>query len=197
MRIRKSGTFGRIFFCFLLLGMLTDLSLWYVNVTDAPIDPRHIFNIYALVEGLFFFWLIRTLSPNAMFKRIAESFLVITPLVWCFVLTAPVIASGSTPVMPFVVYYELVASFLGGFVLLANAEKNGQIWSSSGFWFLLAVFFYCFCTFFVMTFLGRRMVFNLWPLNNIINMLTYLFYTLGWLLYGRAGEESIAIEANE
>ncbi len=184
-RIKKSGAFGRIFFCFLLLGLLTDLSLWYVHASGVDVDPRYLFNVYALIEGLFFFWLIRVLAPTPNFRRIAECFLVATPFAWCLVLAAPVISSGSTQTMPFVVYYEIAASFLGGFVLLALAENDSQLWTSSGFWFLLGVFFYCFCTFFVMTFLGKELVFNLWPLNNIINMLTYLFYTLGWWLYGR------------
>jgi len=186
-RLRESGAFGRIFFCFLLLGLLTDLSLWYMFASGADVDPRYLFNVYALVEAMFFFWLLGALSPTSNLRRIAKGFLVATPFAWCLVLVAPALFSGSTQTMPFVVYYEVVISFLGGFVLLAHAEEEGQLWNSSRFWFLLAVFFYCFSTFFVMTFLGRALVFNLWPLNNLINITTYVLYCLGWWKYRQSG----------
>lgn len=193
LRLRKSGQFGRIFFAFLLLGLTTDLLLWYINSTGSQLDPIYIFNFYAMAEALFFFWIIQAVSPAPLLNKAAGYFLILTPLAWAILLRFPFFESGkAVNSMPFVVMYEVLVSFLSGLALLALAEKEEELWRSWRFWFLLAIFFYCFCTFFVMTFIGQKLLANLWPLTNIINMVTYSFYTLGWWRYGKMGEKSIA-----
>lgn len=192
-RLKESGLFGRIFFCFLLLGLTTDLAFWYMSLRETRIEPTDLFNVYALVEALFFFWLIRSLTRSKALKLASEVILGVVPVAWCLFLAWPIFDVGKTgQSAPFVVSYEVVAAFLSGFALLALAEGKEQLWSSSSFWFLLGVFFYCFCTFFVMTFLGKRLLENLWHLNNVINMLTYLCYSLGWLRYDKQKLESFA-----
>lgn len=181
IRLKESGLFGRIFFGFLLLGFLTDVSFWYIDASRVQTEPIYIFYVYALVEALFFFWLIWSLSISVNIRGISRFFLFCAPVGWILTLTWPMFETGKTgQSAPFVVSYEIAVSFLAGFALLALAEKEERLWNNSAFWFLLAIFFYCFCTFFVMTFLGKELVVSLWPLNNIINMVTYGLYSLGW-----------------
>lgn len=192
IQLKRSGLFGRIFFSYLLLGFLTDASFWYIHANQADVEPMHIFNAYSLAEALFFFWLIWSLAPNSSIKKVSALFLGCTPVLWGFILGMPLVEGKSAQSAPFVVSYEIAVSFLAGFALLALAEKHSQLWHSWEFWFLLGIFFYCFCTFFVMTFLGKALAASLWPLNNIINMFTYLAYCLGWWTYRPSTPKPIA-----
>lgn len=183
LRLRKSGTLGRIFFCFLLAGLIADISMGYMHFNEIEGVSIYIFSAYSLGEALFFFWLIRYLGPTEILKKVAGFFLVVTPFVWIAV-QIPFYEAGKTARnIPFDTSYEVAAAFLAGFALLSMAEQEGKLATSAEFWLILGVFFYCFCTFFLMTFLGSQLSLNLWPLNNIINILTYLFYSLGWWMY--------------
>lgn len=192
-RLKSSGYFGKVFFCFLLLGLVADVLGWCVNALRPANEFIHVFNSYALAEALFFFWLVRSLSTASALRRLSFFFLVCAPVSWLVVLAWPVFKTGKLgQIMPFIVAYEVIISFLAGFGLLELAEKETHLLYSWRFWFLMGVFFYCFCTFFVMAFLGKELLFSLWPINNMINILTYLFYCLGWWRYGQPRQQPMA-----
>lgn len=184
LRIRQAGILGRLFFVFLLAGLGIDVTLWYVQAIRLKGVSLPLFNAYSLVEAMFFFWLIRHISLSRSLERVAGYFLYFTPFAWILLLVLPPLDSGSTSQhIPFITSYEVATAFLAGFALLSMAERGGQLTQSWDFWLVLGVFFYCFCTFFVMTLIGSQLSLNLWPLNNVINMITYLFYSVGWWKY--------------
>lgn len=182
-RLKRAGILGRLFFVFLLSGLITDLGLWYVQATHVKGISLNLFNAYSLVEAMFFFWLIRHIAPNRSLKKIAGYFLYGTPIAWIVPLVLPGVSGLTSQHIPFVTSYEVAAAFLAGFALLSMAERGNQLTQAWDFWLMLGVFFYCFCTFFVMTLIGSQLSLNLWPLNNVINILTYLFYSVGWWRY--------------
>jgi hypothetical protein len=167
------------------MGLLTDLSLWYLYFHPAKGISRYIFNFYSLCEALFFFWLIQHLTQSPSLKYLTKKILIMTLPVWLVgFLVYPFFIKGETArSIPFDTSYEVIAAFLSGFALLYLVEREGSILKSPIFWLYSAVFFYCFCTFFIMSLLGSYMSLNLWPLNNIINIITYIFYSIGLWLY--------------
>lgn len=182
-RLKQAGTLGRLFFLFLLAGLITDLGLWYIQANHYQGVSLHLFNSYSFLEALFFFWLIGQLAPSPFLKR-AVRYLLYCTIAWILFLMIPAVDSGKTSqIIPFSTFYEVAASFLSGFALLSMTERVNHLTKSWKFWLLLGVFFYCFCTFFVMMLLGSQLSLNLWPLNNVINILTYVLYSVGWWRY--------------
>ncbi len=140
-----------------------------------------IFNIYSLIEALFFYWFVFQSTPSHSIKLISKALLIITPTYWlAFVLLFPsLFPTNDTSSQIFDTSYEISVAFLAGFVLLEMVERIDSITTRSDFWILLGMFFYCFCTFFIMGFLNTFFSQNIWFLNNIINIITYAFYSIG------------------
>ncbi|MCH6235121.1 hypothetical protein [Cognataquiflexum rubidum] len=81
-------------------------------------------------------------------------------------------------------FYEISIAFMAGFVLLQMVEKEDSVSDKPMFWIFLGIFFYCFSTFFIATFLNTDLSEKLWFLHNIFNITTYGFYTVGlWKYY--------------
>jgi len=160
------------------------MALWYVQSHKIRGVSIFLFNGYSLLEALFFFWLIRHLALSRLLRKVTGYFLYATPVAGALVLILPVLQSGKVAQsVPFVAWYEVSAAFLAGFALLFMAEHDNDLTGSWKFWFISGVFFYCFGTFFFMFLLGNQLSLNLWPLNNIVNILTYILYALGWWKY--------------
>jgi hypothetical protein len=184
IKLKEAGTLGWLFFGFLLAGFLTDMSLWYIQSRGITGLSLHLFNAYSCLEAIFFFWLLRYLTPSQILAKAAGFLLYGSPVVCFLLLVLPVDSHRETAQSgSFVTFYEVSTAFLAGFTLLAMAEKGERLYESWAFWLILGIFFYCFCTFFVMTVLGSRLSLSLWWLNNLVNILTYLFYSLGWWNY--------------
>lgn len=77
-------------------------------------------------------------------------------------------------------FYEVSVAFLAGFCLLEMVENQNEIDKEPVFWIFLGMFFYCFSTFFVMGFLNTLLSQKIWFLNNIFNIISYLFYAVGF-----------------
>lgn len=188
IKVKEAGLLGRLFLLFLGAGLTTDLLMWYLHINPTEGLSRYLFSAYSLAEALFFFWLLRQIGQDTVMFRVAGYCMAVSPFVWFITL----IASMSLPNHPargitFDALYEVTASFLAGFTLLLLVERNVVLTRSWQFWFSLGIFFYCFCTFFVMTLLGTQLSLSLWPLNNVVNILTYLMYATGWYMYPRQG----------
>lgn len=161
----------------------------YLHLNEIEGISLHIFSVYSLGEALFFFWLIRYVGPTVTLKKVANYFLLAIPFFW-LICQIPIFESGKTAhSIPFLTTYEVVVSFMAGFSLLSLAERNDKLLPLPEFWFVLGTFFYCFCTFFIMTLIGSDLSLNLWPLNNIVNILTSLLYSIGWWMF--EGKETL------
>jgi hypothetical protein len=181
--LRTSGILGRMFLLFLLAGLFTDVALWYLYYHPVKGLVLKIFNFYSLMEALFFFWLIRRLAISQILRSVTSKFLYATGPVWIagFYIYPLFIQGQAARSVPFDTGYEVIVSFLAGFALLHLAEREDELLKTPDFWLLLAIFFYCFCTFFIMSMLGTHLSQSLWPLNNLINITTYILYSIGLL----------------
>jgi hypothetical protein len=144
------------------------------------------YNIYSLVEAVFFIFLIKTFIQNLLFKKVSSILFIITPFLWFALQTIRLMnpTGGFLPGKFFDLYYEITFSFLAGFVLLEMVEKEDAVSDKPMFWIFLGIFFYCFSTFFIATFLNSEISNDLWFLHNIFNITTYGFYTVGlWKYY--------------
>lgn len=174
--IRAYATAGlaiRLFLFFLLIGLTTDLTMWFLIYNKHYDYLLPVFSAYSLVDSLFCFWLIQNLAAPSPLKKIALISLWLMPPLWL----ASIFIESVT--IPFETIYEIVVSFLSGFLLLKIAESEGSVISNPFFWLLLGIFFYCFSTFFLMTLLGTEISQKVWWLNNVINMITYIAFAVG------------------
>lgn len=147
--------------------------------TDRSSYLRDILNCYSLTEAMVFFWLIYHNATLKLIAKISKGLLIITPIVWILGMIIRAGYMNTSPGRVFDPFYEVSVAFLIGFLLLKMVEEMTLISQLPIFWILLGIFFYCFCTFFMMGFLNTVLSQQIWFLNNIINIITYIFYSVG------------------
>lgn len=181
--LKTAERYIRLFFLFLMIGLITDVAMYSLVQLEKTTHLPLIFNIYSLIEALFFYWFIFRCARSRYIKLICKVFFYITPLFWlAFVLLFPsLFPTKDTSSQIFDTVYEIMVSFFAGFVLLEMVETHDSITVQFDFWILLGLFFYCFCTFFMMGFLNTFFSQKIWFMNNIINIIAYLFYSIGLL----------------
>lgn len=164
----------RLFLLFLVIGFATDLAGWYFYLTQNVGANEYARHGYDLFEGVFLAWLIKRLSSNGI---IIKSFSWLIPaivLLWTgrfvYAELSSVFKSGT----------QIIYSFAAGFTLLHMTERAENLSRSLPFWIMLGIFFYCFCTYFIMAFLQTQLS-GIWPIHNIINVSTNLIYLIGFL----------------
>lgn len=175
---------SQLFIYFLLAGLITDAVMWVLFYLEKPEKLLIIFNFYSLVEAVFFFWFLYATSLSGTLRKASYILLFATLPFWIFcVFIYPTMVEESFQSAVFDTTYEMIVSFLAGYALLLRVEKETPVFSSSIVWFTLGIFFYCFCTFYIMTFLQTFISYRIWFLNNIFNITSYAFYSLGfWYL---------------
>ncbi|MEJ0057595.1 MAG: hypothetical protein WDN75_19300 [Bacteroidota bacterium] len=180
-RYRTAGRSGRLFVFFLAAGLVTDLTMWIMIVIGKAQSLITVFSYYSLIEALFLFWFLAEVSDSPVVKTIARACYYLTTPAWAFfIFIYPhLLATWSSSSAPFDTSYEVIVSFLGGFILLQMVEKETSVLSSGIFWLTLGIFFYCFCTFYFMAFIETMIGQKIWFLNNIFNTLSYGLYSVG------------------
>jgi hypothetical protein len=181
IHIKTAGLPFRLFVLFLAIGWCTDVTMYILQQTSYKDSLPTILRIYSLVEAITFFWVIRRFGNVKSIRYSTTILLWITPMVWIVVMILKPVLTNTSVSQVFDPFYEVSAAFLAGFVLLQMAEQENTLTSNPAFWILLAIFFYCFCTFFIMGFLNTLFSQKIWFLNNIINIITYGFYSIGLL----------------
>ena len=182
---KKGSRDIRLFLLFLFIGLLTDLSMYGLLKSENYQYLEIFFNIYSLIEASFFYWLIRA-NVELKFKPLVNGLYVLTLVYWVILTILRIdFGRGNFSVAQFFdPVYEVVVSFFAGFILLQMVEKEDSVSDQPMFWIFLGIFFYCFCTFFIATFLNTELSQKLWFLHNIFNIITLGFYTFGlWKYY--------------
>lgn len=183
LTIRTNGLSVRLFF-FLLIGLLTEIAMEFGGFSYAA--RLMIFNIYCLIECTFFCWFLSNyirFIPPSLFRVFL--FISLPSWVVCSFLYPHLHISGMSGIAVFNLLYEIVISFLAGYALIKFVERQESV-SSPGFWFLMGIFIYCFSTFFIMTFLETSLTGRMWDPHNVINITTYLIYSIGcWMAHVR------------
>ena len=184
IKFNKADRVGRLFVLFIGVGFVVDtvmLTSMYLNKTSYLLM---IFNVYSLLEALFFFWFLSASATSDSIRNISKALLFLTLPFWVLLIFIfPLLIKEVSRSAAFDTTYYIIASFLSGVALLQLVENEKSVFSSSSFWFTLGIFFCSFCTFYIMTFLQTILANKIWFLNNIFNIISYAFYSLGfWYL---------------
>ncbi|MFM9839497.1 MAG: hypothetical protein ACKVOQ_14605 [Cyclobacteriaceae bacterium] len=178
---KAAGIHFRLFLFFLLIGLCTDVSMYYLRETGQSKYLPIVFTIYSLIESIVFYWMILENAKSKPLKLILKSLIFVTILFWILIHVLSFLALlEQKPGQLFDPFYEVAVAFMAGFTLLQMVESEDAISRMPNFWILLGIFFYCFCTFFIMGFLNTLLSQKIWFLNNIFNIISYLFYAIGF-----------------
>lgn len=170
------------FWVFLVFAFAVDIGIYTWVRTGNNKVASLIYGLYSLAEALVFLGFIRYSSGNLLLKRFVSLMWVLSLLHWLGL----TIFSLATPASNFLIsavfdpVYQVIAAFLAGFVLLEIVEKNPKPLQMPAFWILLGIFFYCFCTFFILGLVNTILGQQLWWLHNIFNITAYGFYAVGF-----------------
>lgn len=170
----------QLFLVFLSIGFFVDSSMISLALAGKTAYLQNIFDFYSLVESTFFYWLISRNVKRNFLQVASKILLLVTPVFWNLVIIARTypLFKDALPVKMFDPVYEIAVAFLSGIVLLQMVE-TGSVFSIPVFWLFQGMFFYCFCTFFIMMFLNTVLSQHIWFMANIINIISYIFYSIG------------------
>lgn len=194
--LNTAGLRLRLFFVFLLIGLSVDLLGWYYS-SHPEIESFLLYCSvwYSIVEAVFFVWLITSYRQRPAVRRL-RNFVMFVTMVWSvYLLYKGVRITGVVShASLFDVFYQVAVSFFAGFTLLYMAETEERLTSLPFFWIFTGIFFYCFSTFFV--FVMKRTVDHaiakeLWRVHNVCNIITYLFYTVGFIRFYKSGPRDV------
>ncbi|MEO7991387.1 MAG: hypothetical protein ABI663_17680 [Chryseolinea sp.] len=176
MTIKTDGFTIRLFL-FLCIGLSAELIMEFGGMTKEY--KFVVFDIYCLLECTFFFWVISN-YVDFLFKSLLKLFFFISFPLWivCLFIIPGLVILEMPGIAFFNLIYEVAISFLAVHVLLKFIESSRQISAIPAFWFFLGVFFYCFTTFFLMSFIDSSVGKKIWWSHNVFNMITYLFYSI-------------------
>ncbi|HEX5172118.1 MAG TPA: hypothetical protein VFW11_23230 [Cyclobacteriaceae bacterium] len=188
IKLKRAGFELRLLLAFLMIGLSTDLTMYYLVHVNRTSHLLGIFNIYSLIESLFFYWFIWRNIRSVVFEWILNVLFFVTPLFWLFfiVLFPGALFTQATASQVFDTVYEITAAFFSGFALLKMVEREDAVLLLPNFWILLGIFFYCFCTFFIMSFLNTVLSQQIWFLNHLVNILVYIIFSIGLWKSGRS-----------
>ena len=183
-KFNKADRVGRLFVLFIGAGSVVDTVMLTSIYFDKTRYLLLIFNVYSLLEALFFFWFVWATALSDFIRNIAKALLYLTLPLWIlFIFIFPLLVKEISRSAAFDTTYYIITSFLAGFALLQLVENEKSVFTSSSFWFTLGIFFCSFCTFDIMTFLQTILANKSWFLNNVFNIISYAFYSLGfWYL---------------
>lgn len=183
-KFNKADRVGRLFVLFIGAGSVVDTVMLTSIYFDKTRYLLLIFNVYSLLEALFFFWFVWATALSDFIRNIAKALLYLTLPLWIlFIFIFPLLVKEISRSAAFDTTYYIITSFLAGFALLQLVENEKSVFTSSSFWFTLGIFFCSFCTFYIMTFLQTILANKIWFLNNVFNIISYAFYSLGfWYL---------------
>gem|GEM_PF-5986740 len=140
---------------------------------------------------MFFFWVIGQFSNRAALKSINKYALWLSLPGW--IILAQVSESISTEEMEvdlFPMVYRVINSFLASSALLELVEEGqSDLFNKFRFWILVAILFYTFTTFFI-TLIGLKFGKEVWYLHNILNITTYILYSIGFYCCKRSHLDS-------
>lgn len=174
---REIGSLFWYFIGFLIVGFLVDFAGWIFYITENGDANNVVRYAYSLFEPLFLIWFLGQFGPNTKLKFLLKN-------VWIIILPLWLISVFSNDFFP--IYKTTTQIFISSascFYILKFVEKESNIIHDLTFWVLIGIFFYNFCTFFLMGFLNTTLGLDLWYLHNVINVLTNLLYFVGFCFY--------------
>lgn len=175
--------FLRFFLCFLVFGFIVDCMGWYQYVMDSDhLFSNEIRRLYGLVEAIFFLWFLSVKSDSQL-KRVGVILIYLIIPIWLvFEILIPQawLTLGLIELAYFQGVYRICVAFLATILLLKMVESQARLLKSSSFWLIAGILIYNFSTFFIMVMQRIDLAERLWYLHNLVNIITYLIYCLGF-----------------
>ncbi len=174
---RRQGVNSKYFIYFLLAGFIAD-QLHPPIVGDFA--RVWVFNLYVLFEVVFLIWFIRRISKNIEAEKFYRAGIYIMIGFWLaahFIFRKEIHGFSSI----FSSATAIIISCIAAYELLRITQREENLAALPEFWFLTGIFFYFFCANFLFGFLQSEILTKIWFLHNIINIITYLIYTKGFL----------------
>jgi hypothetical protein len=129
-------------------------------------------HVYELFETIFLFWFLGKISSYSRIKAfLVNAWVVLTPF-WAMRFYDP------NWIGWFKIVTQLAIAFTSCFLILKMVEKKEDFSRNLVVWILLGVFFYCFCTYFILGTLVL-VIANTWFSHNLVNITTNLIYCIG------------------
>jgi len=185
LRFKTAGKIYRLFLLYLSYGFLTDILVW--QLMDVSSEASFfLFILFPLVEAIFMIWFIKSTNKSPVLVRICNLLMILMIPFW---ICAHYLYNHSEQLSAlFDSSYEIVVAMLSGFSLLKLAEKEDHLPKNPIFWLQTGIFFYCFSTFYVSGFLGSDLRQKIWWIHNVVNLLVYILFTIGFLTIPRSAK---------
>jgi len=159
---------------FLSIGFSVDMATWYFYTAKNNAALYGLHHAYDLFESGFLFWFLGRVSPFPRVRFLFTKMWVILFPWWLMRFYYPGWTSW------FKTSTEVFIAFASCFLILGLVEKTDNISRSLVVWILLGIFFYCFCTYFILGTLV--LVFTkTWFSHNLVNITTNLIYCIGFI----------------
>lgn len=186
--MRRSEVKLLVFLVFLLFGFIVDAGAWYLRIVEAEslLDTivHFLYDIYSPVEAVFFFWYISKIAIGKVRISAKYAMYAMLPL-WVILSRVLPGLSVDLSLSFFDLIYNVGVSFMAGITLLHFIEKDSELFSNSNFWPLAGIFVYNLSTFFIMLLKYTEFAEQLWFLHDTINIISYLFFAVGFWAYRR------------
>jgi hypothetical protein len=168
----------KIFFYFLVYSLLNDLLGWVLNVKN-NIIAINIYNLYLLIESVVLLWFISKTSKSLILRRYSFKLLIILAPLW--LIFDNVLYGFPVYSTLYDIVYLILLSLICGFscITIIESEMNTIEWSY--LWILIGIFLYAFGTFFISSIFEKELRLNIWFIQNVLNMVTYLLFAKGFI----------------
>lgn len=169
----------KYFYLYSVYAFLTDLFVGILyNFKISILISKILFMLFPFVEAIFLFWFLGFHIQERSLKKLSYGFIfLIIPYYAIAIYYLGTNIEGSY----FNSVYNILVSFLSGYVLLQAAEKYENMSSEPIFWFTLCIFTYAFGTFFMFSIFDSGIRNHIWFLHNIITIISYCFAAYGFV----------------
>ncbi len=165
------------FVVFLLIGWMVDLGSYFF-------ENNKVYNFYSVLEATFFlsflffllkgkiksYWLLFWILCYVSFFVIHHLYIMED---WAFEKSDSVFTSS----------IRIINAFLAAGTIVTLNDRGESIYQSAYLWFTIAIFFYCFSTYFLFSFLNSDFYKSLWWIHNTLNILTNLIFAFAFLVW--------------
>lgn len=187
---KKAGKPFRLLIFWLLIGCVTDLICWKTYKTNLQVAYR-LLDAYSLFESLFLIYIIQSTgfikNQNHLF-RIIYSFIAV--LFFCSYYLFPYWMKSEDSYSGLFSFIYLTTSVcLSTWALLNLIETVEVVRESPDFFLLMGIFVFCFCSFFIDSFINDEFKASVWWLHDVANMTAYLIFIYAFFLLHNGGVE--------
>lgn len=157
---------------YLLTGFLMDIAGWYFYSTSNGKILGFLRHAYDLFEAVFLSWFLGRVSPYPRIKFLYNWMGAVLFPLWLMRFYSHEWMGH------FKIFSQILIAFSSCFFILKIVEKTPEVSRNLIVWILLGIFFYCFCTYFI---LGTLVfvVAKAWFSHNLVNITTNLIYFIG------------------